>query len=122
MSQSRQNTGMARPKPTGDPNPFDILDESRHQVPRNHVESRRGRPGRLGQDEIAEYSGTESERSDGSAESHGAVEKAVMEDMAKFEDTFKGITERFRLINRIGEGTEDIIPTLPQSRRSYLTH
>lgn len=33
------------------------------------------------------------------------VEDAVQEDMARFEETFVGITKRFRLINRIGEGT-----------------
>ncbi len=40
----------------------------------------------------------------GSMESDGAVESAVQEDMDKFRETFKGIEERFRLINRIGEG------------------
>ncbi|KAI8938997.1 hypothetical protein NX059_004841 [Plenodomus lindquistii] len=33
------------------------------------------------------------------------VEDSVQEDMARFEETFVGITQRFRLINRIGEGT-----------------
>ncbi|KAJ4991415.1 hypothetical protein SVAN01_03062 [Stagonosporopsis vannaccii] len=33
------------------------------------------------------------------------VEDAVAEDMARFEESFAGITKRFRLINRIGEGT-----------------
>ncbi|KAF2845176.1 kinase-like protein [Plenodomus tracheiphilus IPT5] len=33
------------------------------------------------------------------------VEDSVQEDMARFEETFVGITKRFRLINRIGEGT-----------------
>lgn len=32
------------------------------------------------------------------------VEDAVAEDMARFEESFAGITKRFRLINRIGEG------------------
>ena len=32
------------------------------------------------------------------------VEDSVQEDMARFEETFVGITKRFRLINRIGEG------------------
>lgn len=34
-----------------------------------------------------------------------AVEASVKEDMRKLEDTFKGISKRYRLINRIGEGT-----------------
>src|SRR5450755_4710376 len=33
------------------------------------------------------------------------VEESVLEDMKKLESTFKGISDRFRLINRIGEGT-----------------
>lgn len=32
------------------------------------------------------------------------VEDSVQEDMARFEESFVGITKRFRLINRIGEG------------------
>ncbi|KAM3072066.1 Cell division control protein 7 [Clarireedia jacksonii] len=43
--------------------------------------------------------------SDDSDESEDTVDPAVAEDIAKFQETFKGITERFRLINRIGEGT-----------------
>ncbi|KAJ6153797.1 hypothetical protein N7470_006756 [Penicillium chermesinum] len=33
------------------------------------------------------------------------VDESVREDMTKLEDTFPGISERFRLVNRIGEGT-----------------
>ncbi|KAF2876691.1 kinase-like domain-containing protein [Massariosphaeria phaeospora] len=33
------------------------------------------------------------------------VEEAVAEDMARFEESFSGIDQRYRLINRIGEGT-----------------
>lgn len=32
------------------------------------------------------------------------VDESVREDMQKLEETFTGISERFRLINRIGEG------------------
>lgn len=42
--------------------------------------------------------------SDWSEESEEDVDPAVQEDMDKFEATFKGIKDRFRLINRIGEG------------------
>jgi cell division control protein 7 len=37
------------------------------------------------------------------------VEHSVQEDMARFEESFVGITKRFRLINRIGEGMSQII-------------
>jgi len=38
------------------------------------------------------------------SDSDEEVEDAVAEDIARFEDSFKGITKRYRLINRIGEG------------------
>ncbi|TKA78895.1 hypothetical protein B0A49_01660 [Cryomyces minteri] len=41
-------------------------------------------------------------RSDDSEEE---LEDYVQEDILKFEDSFRGITKRYRLINRIGEGT-----------------
>ncbi|KAL1633361.1 Cell division control protein 7 [Neofusicoccum ribis] len=41
---------------------------------------------------------------DGSDEEE-IVDESVAEDMDRFEETFKGINKRYRLINRIGEGT-----------------
>lgn len=38
------------------------------------------------------------------SESEEDVDPAVQEDMEKFEASFKGIKDRYRLINRIGEG------------------
>jgi cell division control protein 7 len=43
-----------------------------------------------------------------SDDSDGVVDAAVQEDMEKFQETFKGIKDRFRLINRIGEGTSPL--------------
>jgi cell division control protein 7 len=42
--------------------------------------------------------------SEASDESDGVVDEGVLEDMERLQDTFKGIKDRFRLINRIGEG------------------
>jgi cell division control protein 7 len=42
--------------------------------------------------------------SEASDESDGVVDDGVLEDMERLQDTFKGIKDRFRLINRIGEG------------------
>jgi cell division control protein 7 len=42
--------------------------------------------------------------SDDSEESDGVVDSGVLEDMESLQRTFKGIKDRFRLINRIGEG------------------
>ena len=44
------------------------------------------------------------EYSEVSDDSDDFVDAAVQEDMLRFQETFKGIKERFRLINRIGEG------------------
>jgi cell division control protein 7 len=46
----------------------------------------------------------EDEYSEESDDSDDVVDEAVQEDMLRFQETFKGIKERFRLINRIGEG------------------
>jgi cell division control protein 7 len=42
--------------------------------------------------------------SEDSDESDDVVDGAVEEDMLRFQETFIGIKDRFRLINRIGEG------------------
>jgi cell division control protein 7 len=61
-------------------------------------------------DQETEESRGEEDEDDGrgkdydSEESDSIVDPAVQEDMDKFQNTFKGIKERFRLINRIGEG------------------
>ncbi|TVY81823.1 Cell cycle serine/threonine-protein kinase hsk1 [Lachnellula suecica] len=56
--------------------------------------------------EIEEDETQEEDFSDASEESDEAVDPALQEEMLKFQDTFgAGITERFRLIGRIGEGT-----------------
>ena len=54
-------------------------------------------------DERNEVDVQEEEYSDTSDEDE-VVDPVVQEDMAKFQETFKGINERFRLIGRIGEG------------------
>ncbi|KAH0362957.1 kinase-like protein, partial [Aureobasidium melanogenum] len=51
-----------------------------------------------------ESQATEPNESDDEEEEE-EVEASVQEDIARFEQSFKNITQRFRLINRIGEGT-----------------
>lgn len=48
--------------------------------------------------------------SDHEDEDEEEVDDSVREDMKKLEDTFPGISDRFRLVNRIGEGTD--IPSI----------
>ncbi|KAI9837858.1 MAG: hypothetical protein M1819_006792 [Sarea resinae] len=45
------------------------------------------------------------EGSENSDDSDDVVDESVAEDIKRFEQSFKGISNRFRLINRIGEGT-----------------
>ena len=47
------------------------------------------------------YSDEEVDMSD---EEEPEIDESVQEDIERFEQSFQGITERFRLINRIGEG------------------
>ncbi|KAJ5114607.1 hypothetical protein NUU61_000366 [Penicillium alfredii] len=48
---------------------------------------------------------TTSDHPQGESDSEEEVDESVREDMNKLEDTFPGISDRFRLVNRIGEGT-----------------
>ncbi|EXJ95710.1 CDC7 protein kinase [Capronia coronata CBS 617.96] len=43
--------------------------------------------------------------SEESEDSEDDIDESVVEDMRKLEENFKGISQRYRLINRIGEGT-----------------
>lgn len=60
-------------------------------------EEREGEDGEMGEED-------EDGSSQASDESEDVVDAAVQEDIEKFQNSFEGITERFRLINRIGEG------------------
>jgi hypothetical protein len=56
------------------------------------------------EDELQEMQ-DEDTTSEASVESEEDVEESVAEDMRKLEESFKGISQKYRLINRIGEGT-----------------
>lgn len=53
-------------------------------------------------DPLADSGCTRSESSCSDDESD--LDENVAEDMLKFEESFRGITKRYRLVNRIGEG------------------
>lgn len=46
----------------------------------------------------------EAEYSTDVTDSEDEVDESVAEDMRKLEESFKGISQKYRLINRIGEG------------------
>jgi cell division control protein 7 len=50
------------------------------------------------------------------------VDEVVLEDMKKLEDNFPGISDRFRLVNRIGEGIVCNAPsfTIRHARNTWI--
>ena len=49
--------------------------------------------------------------SDGT-ESDEELDESVIDDMRKLEESFAGISSRYRLVNRIGEGKLSILPKI----------
>lgn len=62
----------------------------------------------MGESRAEEEEDEDAQHSDFSDESDMIVDPSVLDDMEKFQDTFKGIQDRFRLINRIGEGNSRV--------------
>ena len=60
--------------------------------------------------------------SEDSEHSEDEVDESVMEDMHKLEESFKGISQKYRLINRIGEGELLLSPRCryPLTVRRYI--
>ncbi|APA14036.1 hypothetical protein sscle_12g088060 [Sclerotinia sclerotiorum 1980 UF-70] len=93
MATARQRQGNAK-------NTFQIHDDGIKQEESMEEEGTENEESRAEDDDVQDEG-----YSDESEESDDVVDAATAEDMAKFEATFKGIKDRFRLINRIGEGT-----------------
>lgn len=93
MSTARQPQGNTR-------NSFSIHNDETNQEESMNEEGPENDESRLEDNERLQDEGC----SEDSDESDDAVDAATAEDIAKFEATFKGIKDRFRLINRIGEG------------------
>ena len=53
--------------------------------------------------------------SESSDESEDEVDESVVEDMRRLEESFKGISQKYRLINRIGEGIANPVITFTSS-------
>ena len=65
--------------------------------------------------EEAETTSEDTEEED-EEEEEDEIDESVVEDMRKLEESFRGISQRYRLINRIGEGRLSYILT------PYLIH
>lgn len=70
----------------------------------------------LAQDEASEQDESGSDATDSEAE----PDESVMEDMKKLEESFEGISHKYRLINRIGEGKTIPKHTLNRSNVSQV--
>ncbi|KAI4153009.1 MAG: hypothetical protein LQ340_002570 [Diploschistes diacapsis] len=83
--------------PTGEPSPFNVLEDVPQNVTRaNHQE--------VVQDDDA--MSVDEQISDDSSETHHTlVPRSVLDDIARFEESFNDLTKQYRLIDRIGEGT-----------------
>lgn len=96
---------MAKAKPlSAGPSPFNILEDRRSlDEYQQRKEEEQQSP-----NDCDRSSSDESDASDNSVASkkkkRRKIDPAVAEDMAKFEESFKGISKRYRLIDRIGEG------------------
>lgn len=97
MSTARQRQGNSK-------NSFQIHNDEIKQEESVEAESNEIEESRAEDDDALQDEGY----SEDSDESDDAVDPATAEDIAKFEATFKGIKDRFRLINRIGEGEKSI--------------
>ena len=75
---------------------------AQNSVKRSAVD--RMQPIHVAEDSVDEIYEEEGEQSDEDDESDDEVEQSVAEDMQKLEESFQGISQKYRLINRIGEG------------------
>ena len=95
---------MARAKPpSAEPSPFNIL-EDRPTLDEYQLQVEAAQRDRHGRDENSDDDSATTDDSAASRKRHRKKDPSVVEDMAKFEESFRGITKRYRLIDRIGEG------------------
>ena len=97
---------MARAKPpSAEPSPFNIL-EDRPTLDEYQLKVEAAQRDRRVGDEISDDDSETTDDSVASKKQHRKKDPVVVEDMVKFEESFRGITKRYRLIDRIGEGIE----------------
>lgn len=98
---------MARAKVlSGSENPFNIHEDppttsDKHQAHQGRQQHANGDPHKG----LGDNDSDTSDCSVLSQKHQRRIDPAAHEDMIKFAESFQGITERYRLIDRIGEGT-----------------
>ena len=104
MERTR-DPSVARAKPSAKHSPFNIL-EDEEEITKER--QRRRQAGEI--DEIDEDDPIENEDdyssgdSDDSEDQRKALDPMIQEDISRFEESFKGITKRYKVLSRIGEG------------------
>ena len=83
--------------PTGEPSPFNIVEDPADKLHKQDLAV-----AQMESDD--QESDVASDVTNSSEEEEREISELVLEDMEKFEESFKGITKQYRLINRIGEG------------------
>ncbi|ERF70954.1 hypothetical protein EPUS_06739 [Endocarpon pusillum Z07020] len=69
------------------------------------------------EDEEEDEENLSEEDEDEDGESEDEVDESVIEDMRKLEESFRGISRKYRLINRIGEGENWVLAVF--SEKAY---
>ena len=93
--------------PTGEASPFNVIDS--HSKNAAHVQQNAVQEVNYveEEDELEEEEDEDagSDTSAMSEENHRSIPQHVLDDMAKFEASFKDLAKQYRLIDRIGEGS-----------------
>ncbi|KAK3681989.1 Cell division control protein 7 [Vermiconidia calcicola] len=82
-----------------------VIRRQREQALRQQDEPQHGGDSTEDETEELDESKGPLEESGGTVSEEDEVDDAVLDDMERFEQSFKNISQRYRLINRIGEGT-----------------
>ena len=98
---------VQRARPSAEQSPFNILEDDETAEKRQR-RTQRYRVGEAQNDEPSEdEDGLSLGSSDCSHDRRKSLDPIVQEDIAKFEESFKGITRRYKVLSRIGEGICD---------------
>ncbi|MCJ1415101.1 hypothetical protein MMC32_001432 [Xylographa parallela] len=96
---------MAKAKPSAaEPSPFNVL-EDRPTLDEYQARIEQKRRYQREREELGDDASDTTDDSAVQVKKPRPIDPSVKEDMIKFEESFKGINKRYRLIDRIGEGT-----------------
>ena len=82
--------------PTGEPSPFNVPTNTHPKAARSIVEEESESDDSVASDDESDID-------------HKPIPRSVREDIVKFEESFRDIAKRYRLIDRIGEGKRFLV-------------